>query len=253
MVENPEAKVENFKLNWEKLGLDHASQYFSDFGSLYDSDGTYIPTTSFTSTSTTTTTTTTTTITMTTTTTTFRTTTSQPKFETLESHGEIINCKIKPILCYELKEQKAVKEQIQTTTLASWEETSKFWVSTRENDIVIDWVRLISKTYFYFFYLIFLNPENTYYLLKDSETGTISISAYGILGIVLAGVALLASIIFGVWWSKFRMAVYRPITPTDNQELLNIAVGNNPDNHPDNNPDNNFANNDDNPVPERKI
>ena len=154
-VESPETKIENFNLHWEKLGLDHASQYFSDFGSLYDSDGTYIPTTSSSSTSTTTTTTTTTTITITTTTTTFKTTTSQPKFETLESHGEIINCKIKPILCYELKERKAAKKQILTTTLAPWDETTKFWVSTRKNDIVIDWVSLFSHTLFDLFYLFF--------------------------------------------------------------------------------------------------
>lgn len=154
-VENPEAEVENFNLNWEKLGLDHASQYFSDFGSLYDSDGTYIPTTSSTSTSTTTTTTTTTTMTITTTTTTFKTTTSQPKFETLESHGEIINCNIQPILCYELKEQNAAKKQILTPTLAPWEETTKFWVSTRENDIVIDWVSLFFQTHFNSLHILF--------------------------------------------------------------------------------------------------
>ena len=65
---------------------------------------------------------------------------------------------------------------------------------------------------------------------------------------MLASVVLLASVIFGVWWSKFRAAVYRVLPAADNQELQDLVDGNN-----DDNPDNNPVNNDDNPVPERKI
>ena len=122
-------------------------------------------------------------------------------------------------------------------------------------------------TRYLIYFICFLhNLENINHLLKDSETGKIVISAYGIVGIVLASVVLLASVIFGIWWSKFRMAAYRILPAADNQELQPLAGGNN-DDDPGNNPDNNPGNNDDNPgnnddnpgnnddnlAPERKI
>ena len=56
-------------------------------------------------------------------------------------------------------------------------------------------------------------------LFQDSDSGQIKISATGIFAIVLGAAVAIGSLIFGIWWSKFRGTHIYPVDDDDSVEL----------------------------------
>ena len=56
-------------------------------------------------------------------------------------------------------------------------------------------------------------------LFQDSDSGTITISATGIFGIVFGAAVAIGSLIFGIWWSKFRGTHIYPVNDNELQPL----------------------------------
>ena len=115
--------LDAFDLDWMgQIDYYYPGTFHSDFGSLYDSYS-ILPTETIKSKTTTTTTTT--------------STTSSPAFEfkTLIDGGEIVNCLLDEIRCYEIIERRSTP-----TNEPAWSETTKYWEKTTEDTIHIDWV-----------------------------------------------------------------------------------------------------------------